>query len=227
MKLLAIDTSTMLGGAALLDDNVLLAESRLNVMATHSERLLVEIDHIITRTGLTINDIDVFAAAIGPGSFTGLRVGLSTIKGLVYATGKKLVSVPTLEAFAWNLPYSIYQICPLLDARKREVYAAIFRWSEDKFIKVFDEQPLKIDSLLEKISEPTIFLGEGSLIYKSSITDRLAEKAIFAPPQLMVPSPSNVAYLGMIKAVRGDFDDPVRTVPLYLRKSEAEMKKGS
>lgn len=226
MKLLAIDTSTMLGGAAILDDEALLAESRLNVRVTHSERLLVEIDHIVNRAGLTINDIDVFAAAIGPGSFTGLRVGLSTIKGLVYSTGKKLVSVPTLEAFAWNLPYSMYQVCPLLDARKGEVYAAIFRWSGDNFIKELNEQPLKIDSLLERISEPAIFLGEGALIYRANIVNKLAEKAIFAPPQLMVPSPSNVAYLGMKKALNGDFEDIAKTVPMYLRKSEAEMKKG-
>lgn len=226
MKLLAIDTSTMLGGAALLDDESLLAESRLNVRVTHSERLLVEIDHILSRAGLTIQDVDVFAAAIGPGSFTGLRVGLSTIKGLVFATGKKIVSVPTLEAFAWNLPYSIYQICPLLDARKREVYAAIFRWTGDNFIRELNEQPMKIDSLLEKISEPTIFLGEGALIYRENIINKLAKKAIFAPPQLMVPSPANVAYLGMKKALRGDFEDIVKAVPMYLRKSEAEMKKG-
>lgn len=226
MKLLAIDTSTMLGGAALLDDESLLAESRLNVRVTHSERLLAEIDHILSRAGLTIQDIDVFAAAIGPGSFTGLRVGLSTIKGLVFATGKKIVSVPTLEAFAWNLPYSIYQVCPLLDARKREVYAAIFRWAGDNFIRELNEQPMKIDSLLEKISEPTIFIGEGVEIYKANIINKLAEKAIFPPPQFMVPSPSNVAYLGMKKARQGDFDDIVKAVPMYLRKSEAEMKKG-
>ncbi len=226
MKLLAIDTSTMLGGVALLDDDALLAESRLNVRVTHSERLLVEIDHILSRSGLTIQNIDVFAAAIGPGSFTGLRVGLSTIKGLVFATGKKIVSIPTLEAFAWNLPYSIYQVCTLLDARKREVYAAIFRWAGDNFIRELNEQPMKINTLLENISEPTIFLGEGALIYKANIINKLAEKAIFPPPQFMVPSPSNVAYLGMKKARQGDFEDIVKAVPMYLRKSEAEMKKG-
>ncbi len=224
MKLLAIDTSTMLGGAALLDNNVLLAESRLNVRVTHSERLLSEIDHILIRAGLTINDIDVFAAAIGPGSFTGLRVGLSTVKGLVYAIGKNLVTVPTLEAFAWSLPYSMYQVCPLLDARKKEVYAAIFRWSKDSFTKTLNEQPLRIERLLEEIKEPTIFLGEGALIYEENIVNKLGEKAIFAPPHLMVPSPSNVAYLGMKKALQNDFADPVKASPVYLRKSEAEMK---
>lgn len=226
MKLLAIDTSTMLGGVALIDDEVLIAESRLNIKITHSERLLSEIDHILSRTDLKINDIDFFALAIGPGSFTGLRVGLSTLKGLAFSTGKKIVTVPTLEAFAWNMPYSKYLVCPLLDARKREVYAAIFRWSGDNFIKELNEEALKIDMLLDKINEPTIFLGEGALIYKKNIISKLGERAIFPPLQFMTPSASNVAYLGLKKARNGDVEDIIKVVPMYLRKSEAEIKKG-
>ncbi len=226
MKLLAIDTSTVLGGVALLDNELLIAETRLNVKATHSERLLSEIEHILKKSDLTINDIDVFALAIGPGSFTGLRIGLSTIKGFVFCTDKKFVVVPTLEAFAWNLPYCMHQVCPVLDARKKEVYAAIFRWSGDNFIKELDEQPLKIESLLERINIPTVFLGEGALIYKANIIDKLSEKAMFAPPHLMVPLPSNVAYLGMKKAHQGNFEDILKVVPIYLRKSEAEIKRG-
>lgn len=226
MKLLAIDTSTMLGGVALIDDEVLIAESRLNIKITHSERLLSEIDHILNRTDLKINDIDFFALAIGPGSFTGLRVGLSTLKGLAFSTGKKIVTVPTLEAFAWNMPYSKYLVCPLLDARKREVYAAIFRWSGDNFIKELNEEAFKIDMLLDKINEPTIFLGEGALIYKKNIISKLGERAIFPPLQFMTPSASNVAYLGLKKARHGDVEDIIKVVPIYLRKSEAEIKKG-
>jgi len=226
VKLLAIDTSTMFGGVALLNDDVLLAESRLNVMVTHSERLLTEINHIITKTGLEINDIDVFAVAIGPGSFTGLRVGLSTVKGLIYPAKKELVTVPTLEAFAWNLPFSPYQVCPILDARKKEVYSALFKWSGDKFIKTLKEQTFRIETLIENITEPTIFLGEGALLYKDKITNKLSDQALFAPSHLMSPLPSNVAYLGRLKALQGNFDDPIKATPMYLRRSEAELKKG-
>ena len=120
MKLLAIETSTMLGGIAVMEDNTLIAESRMNVKATHSERIMADIDNALRRSGFTIDDIDVFGIASGPGSFTGLRVGLSTLKGLSYATGKKVVSVSTLEAFAWNVPFSSHLICPLLDALKRK-----------------------------------------------------------------------------------------------------------
>ncbi|MBI5212585.1 MAG: tRNA (adenosine(37)-N6)-threonylcarbamoyltransferase complex dimerization subunit type 1 TsaB [Nitrospirae bacterium] len=227
MKLLAIETSTMLGGVAIMDGDALIAESRLNVKVTHSERLMAEIDKTLAQSGLQIDDIDVFAVAIGPGSFTGLRVGLSTVKGLVYATGKRLVSVPTLEAFAWKVPFSRYDVCPLLDARKKEVYAGIFRWADDGFVRIMDEEAIKIDALMSSINEPTIFLGEGALIYKDSIKSNLGDRAFFAGPQHMVPSPANVAYLGMKKATAGKFEDTITLAPMYLRKSEAEIKKGA
>lgn len=224
MKLLSIETSTMVGGVAIMEDDTLIAESRINVKVTHSERIMSAIDHILIQSGMKIDDIDVFTIAIGPGSFTGLRVGLSTVKGLVYATGKRLVSVATLEAFAWNVPFSKYQVCPLLDARKKEVYAGIFRWNGNGFTRVMNEQTIKIDKLLPLINEPTIFLGEGSIIYKDSIKAWLNDSAIFGNPQDMVPSPANVAYIGMIKAKNGEFEDPIKLVPLYIRKSEAEIK---
>lgn len=225
MKLLAIETSTMVGGVAILNDDILVAESRINVKAAHSERIVSEIDHVLAQSGLKVDDINVFAISIGPGSFTGLRVGLSTVKGLVYAMGKKLVSIPSLEAFAWNIPFSRYLICPLLDARKKEVYAGIFKWTGNGFMRIMDEQPIKIDNLMSGLNETTIFLGEGAIIYKENIKKRLGSMAIFAQPQKMVPSPSNVAYLGMMKAKSGEFEDLIKLVPMYLRKSEAEIKR--
>ncbi len=118
MKILAIETSTMLGGIAIMGEaEGLIMEVRLNVRSTHSERLMSEIDHALKQAGMKITDMDVFGISIGPGSFTGLRVGLSTVKGFSYATGKPVVSIPTLEAFAWNFPFSPYPVCPMLDAR--------------------------------------------------------------------------------------------------------------
>ena len=224
MKLLAIETSTMLGGIAVMEDDTLIAESRMNVKATHSERIMADIDNALKRSGFTIDDIDVFGIASGPGSFTGLRVGLSTLKGLSYATGKRVVSVSTLEAFAWNVPFSQHLICPLLDARKKEVYAGVFEWSEDGFTKIVDEQTIKLDTLLSAIVKSTVFLGEGALLYKDRIQACLGEKALFGAPQHMVPSPANVAYLCMKKAGNNIFDNPERLVPRYMRKSEAEIK---
>src|SRR5271169_4943261 len=173
MRLLAIETSTMLGGIAIMEDDTLIAESRMNIKATHSGRIMAEIDTALRGSGLTIDAIDVFGIASGPGSFTGLRVGLSTLKGLSYATGKKVVSVSTLEAFAWNVPFSPHLVCPLLDARKKEVYAGVFGWSENDFTKIIDEQTIKIDSLLDTLrgaaGNSVVFLGEAALLYKERI----------------------------------------------------------
>lgn len=228
MKILAIETSTMLGGAAIADDSAgLIAEVRLNVKSTHSERLMTEIAHVLKQSFLKMSDIDVFAIAVGPGSFTGLRIGLSTVKGLSYATGKPIVSVSTLEAFAWNFPYCRYPVCTLLDARKKEVYAAVFRWEDAGFIRLIDEVSISVDSLLGKEGFPDekiLFAGEGAILYKNEITELMGDGALFASPEKTSPSPANVALLGLEKASQEDFSEPVSLVPFYIRSSEAEVK---
>jgi len=229
MKILAIETSTMLGGIALMDEFMLIAESRLNVKSTHSERLMTEIEHCLKQSGVKISDIDVFAVATGPGSFTGLRIGLSTVKGFSYATGRPIVSVPTLEALAWNFPYSAHPVCTMLDARKKEVYAALFKWEEGNFIRLINETSAKpeefaCDALRITHDDKFIFAGEGAALYRDKIIEVMGEKAIFASPEKTVPSPANVAVLGLKKAKAGEFSEPVSLTPIYIRKSEAEVK---
>lgn len=225
MKILAVDTSTMLGGVAVMgEEEGLIIEVKLNVKTTHSERLMTVIDLVLKKAGLALAEIDFFGLAIGPGSFTGLRIGLSAIKGFSYATGKPVVSVPTLEAFAWNFPYSAYPVCTMLDARKKEVYAAVFRWKEDGFERMVDEVSIRPSELAASLKGPVIFAGEGAEIYRQTIFGIAGENALFPAKHHMVPSPSNVAYLGLKKAVKGDFSDPVSLVPLYIRRSEAELK---
>ncbi len=229
MKILAIETSTMLGGIAIADDSGLIAEVRLNVKSTHSERLMTETDHLLKQSGLMISDIDVFAVATGPGSFTGLRIGLSTVKGFSYATGKPIVSVPTLEAFAWTFPYCRYPVCAMLDARKKEVYTALFQWDGEAFTRLIDEVSIKVNRMLEDIrllsAGKIIFTGEGAVLYKDEIVNIMGEDAIFASIDKMIPAPSNVAAIAMKKALRGEFSEPVSLVPFYLRRSEAEIKR--
>lgn len=271
MKILAIETSTMLGGIAIMDDlSGLIAELRLNVKSTHSERLMTEVDHVLKQAGLKVSDIDVFAVAIGPGSFTGLRIGLSTVKGFSYSTGRPIVSVPTLEALAWNFPYCRHPVCTMLDARKKEVYSALFKWDNNGFIRLINEVSIKVDRLLEKIKEtlippiqggehtPTplssgdlpsplaacdehsrvggdkgegeffgesiIFTGEGAILYRDKIIEVMGEKAIFAPFEKMIPSPANVADIGIKKALEGEFTEPISLIPFYIRRSEAEIR---
>ncbi len=256
MRVLAIDTSTMLGGVAVMDDLLgLIVEVRLNVKSTHSERLMTSIEYVLKQSGYKIADMDFFAVAIGPGSFTGLRIGLSTVKGFSFATGKPIVSVPTLEALAHNFPFSRYPVCAMLDARKKEVYAAVFEWKDDGFIRLIEEMSIKVNRLLEKINEifmahgdtkeiknnpplppfskgvvgglsgeKIIFTGDGSILYRNEIVDLMGERAIFASPDKMVPSPAHVAYLGIKNALRSKFSEPISLVPFYIRRSEAELK---
>jgi tRNA threonylcarbamoyladenosine biosynthesis protein TsaB len=226
MKLLAVETSTMMGGVAIMEDERLVAESRLNIRVTHSERLLREIDRALSGASTDISEIDVFGISIGPGSFTGLRVGLSTIKGLVYATGKKLVTAPTLEAMAWNLPFSDCDICPMLDARRKEVYSAVFRWSGSGFERIIPEGAFSIDRLLAMVESKTVFIGEGSLICRDVIAKTLKDRAFFGAPQHMAPSPANVAFICMQKAAKGEYTEALGAAPAYHRRSEAEVKFG-
>ena len=225
MKILSIETSTMLGGVAIMDDKAgLIAETRLNVKTTHSERLMTAVNNTLIQSELKLDDLDVFAVAIGPGSFTGLRIGLSTVKGLSYATGKPVVTVPTLDAFAWNFPYSAYPVCLMLDARKSEVYAAVYKWEDSGFTTVVECVSVRPDALLERLQEKVLFAGEGALLYKEKIVSSMKNRAFFAPPDRMVPSPANVAMLGLEKAVRGEYTVASAAVPFYVRKSEAEVK---
>jgi len=225
MKILAIETSTMLGGIAIADDSRgLIAEVRLNVKTTHSERLMTVISQVVEQSGLLLAEIDFFAVASGPGSFTGLRIGLSTAKGLAYATGKPVVPVPTLEAFAWNLAFSRYPVCVMLDARRGEVYTALFRWEGEKFIREISETSVKAEELLTRLQGTVLFAGEGAIAYRDRIVAALGSRAVFAPADKMVPSPANIAMLGLAKAAAGEFTDPFGAGPLYIRKSEAEVR---
>ncbi len=215
----------MLGGAAVFDETVgLVAEIRLNVKTTHSERLMSAVDAILRQSDLSLDAIDAFSVATGPGSFTGLRIGLSTVKGLSYATGKPIVTVPTLEAFALNFSCSAYPVCLMLDARKSEVYAAVFAWREDGFEKTFRERSIRPEELLRELRGTVLFAGEGVNLYRALISGMMGKRAVIAPPEKMVPSPANVAAIGLAKALRKEYTDLSSATPLYIRKSEAEVK---
>lgn len=226
MKILAIETSTLLGGVAVMDEGTLIAEIRLNVKTTHSERLMIGIDSALRLANMKITDIDVYSISIGPGSFTGLRIGLSTVKGFAFATGKPVVAVPTLDAFAWNFPFSAYPVCPMLDARKKEVYTALYEWDGEGFKKVVPELSIRPEEFIRDIKGPVVFAGDGVRLYREIILSIKGNEAIFVPPQSDIPSASSVAFLGYKKAIRGEFSDPLTLTPFYIRKSEAEIKFG-
>jgi tRNA threonylcarbamoyladenosine biosynthesis protein TsaB len=223
MKILALETSSMAGSIAIQNDNRLIAEVMLDIKVVHSERLMSSIEWLLKASLTSIEDIDAFAISIGPGSFTGLRIGLSTVKGLSYAAKKPIITVPTLDAFARRIAFSPYDICPMLDARKNEIYTALYRWRANALEKIILEMAISPRDFLSRIEGDTIFMGEGARIYKDLIKDILKTNAIFAPPHLMYPSASTVAEIAMEKLKRGEVSDPVGITPFYIRKSEAEI----
>ncbi|HSQ78783.1 MAG TPA: tRNA (adenosine(37)-N6)-threonylcarbamoyltransferase complex dimerization subunit type 1 TsaB, partial [Nitrospirota bacterium] len=189
----------------------------------HSERLMSTVDRVLKDTGIAIADFGGFAVAIGPGSFTGLRIGLSTVKGLALATGKPVAAVPTLRALAWNIPYAAYPVCPMLDARKNEVYAALYTFDGAAFAQVMPEMTISIRELAEKISRKTLFTGEAAHLYRREIEQQFGNAALFAPLSAALPSAATVAEIGLDMIKDGKQTDPDSLTPLYIRKPEAEV----
>ena len=227
MRILAIETATMLGGVALMDSGEgLMAERRINVRSTHSESLMPELEAMLRLAGVEARELDAVAVSIGPGAFTGLRIGLSAAKGLCFSAGLSLVPVPTLEAMAYCLPYSGIPVCPMLDARKREVYAGLFSTESGWPEALLRPAAKKAGDFAAGIEghERVIFLGQGALAYAEDIRRSFSGEALFAPWHLMAPSPASVAAMGLQLLDAGDLPDPICLTPAYLRSSEAELK---
>ena len=230
MKVLAIETSTMLGGVAVLDsEDGLIVEVRMSVRAAHSARLMPEVHSALQTASLSLADMDALCITVGPGSFTGLRIGLGTVKGLAFKSGLPVVAVSTLKALAWNFPFSELPVCPVLDARKGEVYAGIYRAGPEGPEVLMPEAALSPKDLAHALAEHggrAVLAGQGAAHYGGVFLEALGQGAVFAPPHLGVPSPAAGAHLGLIKAQRGEFSDPAVLGPTYLRKSEAELGAG-
>ncbi len=224
MLVLGIESSTMQGGVALVGETGLVAEYILNVQVTHSERLLPAMDRLLADAGVGLDALDGLAVSIGPGSFTGLRIGLSTAKGLAYATGLPLVGVPTLEVLAWGVPYASVPVCPVLDARKQEVYAALYRYEQGALVPVMQPTALAPEALCGRIRRPTLFLGDALTEYGDLFRRLLGEKLLVPPAACRGARPASVADLGRRRLQRGERDALEAIVPLYLRPSEAELR---
>jgi tRNA threonylcarbamoyladenosine biosynthesis protein TsaB len=225
MLVLGIESSTTQGGVAIVGEDRVLCEAILNVEVTHSERLLPAVDRALGEARISLEALGGIAVSIGPGSFTGLRIGLSTAKGLAYATGLPLVGVPTLEAMAWTLPTARWQICPVLDARKQEVYAALFQHDRDGFRRVSEDMAIAPEALCGLIKKPTLFLGDGLATYGGLFRERLGDKLLLPPLANRGARPACVAELGRRRLLRGERDLPEMLVPCYLRPSEAEVRR--
>ena len=222
MKILGIDTSTPIGSVALIDGDNLVAEHTLNIVQAHSSRLMPAIDGILKWSDSTADTLDGCAVGIGPGSFTGIRIGVATVKSLCYALDKPIVGVSTLEAIAYNLRWTNGIICPLLDARRSEVYGAIFEGGAE-WKRLSEDLCLPIDAFLDHFdthtsSNHTInFVGDGLATYGEAVRERLGERVHFADPIFNVPRGATIAHLGKQRLQKDDIDDYWTLVPNYVR----------
>ena len=228
MIILAIDTSTPTGSVAVLDGDTVLAEVAVTSQQTHAKRLMSALDAALGMTDLTIAECDGFAVTTGPGSFTGLRIGLSTVKGLGFATNKPVTGVSTLEALVYQFPSCSHLVCPMLDARKGQVYSALYKCiGHMKWNQMIEDCAVEPHQWLKQIRDPCLFVGDGTSTYGALIREILSNLAYFAPPYLNRVRASVVGHIGMKRILDGQIADIDRLVPHYIRKSDAEIKRKS
>jgi tRNA threonylcarbamoyladenosine biosynthesis protein TsaB len=207
-------------------DGAALAEESLRTTTNHAETLLPLLAGTLEKAGVTLNEVSGLGVSIGPGSFTGLRVALSTVKGLSYAAGQPVVGVPTLDALARTVCDREGLICPLLDARKAEVYVALFRrYGAGSVEKLSADLVLPPGEFLEQITEPCTFLGDGAERYADLIRERCPAEARVLPFASFHPRGSMIATMAWERLRRGEHDDLRSLVPAYVRPPEAVVKR--
>lgn len=222
MKILSLDTASRSCSVAVVDDETVIVELTVNHGKTHAKVLMGMIQRALEMADAAISDVDGFAATIGPGSFTGLRIGLSTVKGFAVAAKKPVVGVSTLEALAYGFSFSQKLICPMLDARRGEVYTAGYRFDGHNIITVFEPRAIAPDLAVENIEESCILVGDGAVKYKDVFWDKIGLLTTFANPAQNLIRASNVARLAIPRFEKNDTDDVGRLVPFYIRKSDAK-----
>jgi tRNA threonylcarbamoyladenosine biosynthesis protein TsaB len=225
MLTLAFDTSSKTAAVAILRNDAVLYDSLINNELNHSEVLLPAIDQACIQTGIRITDIDLFACTLGPGSFTGLRIGVGTLKGFMMATGKPAVGISSLAALALNAGNNSKIICSLMDAGRGQVYRAYFRYHEkDLMEKISSEQAVNPNDIADEFDDETIFVGDGAIVYADILRKKKREKINIARSVHQYIRASSVGILGLGKYHQGELLDPATVVPLYLRSADAEKK---
>ena len=213
MKLLALDSSGLVASVAVVEDDNMLAEYTVNYKKTHSQTLLPMLDEIVRMTEQDLGTVDAIAVAAGPGSFTGLRIGSATAKGLGLALDKPLIAVPTVDALAFNLYGSSARICPIMDARRSQVYTGVYTFAGDEFRVLSPQRPQAVSDLVEELNAgegEVIFLGDGVPVYRKTIEEQRA---------------ACVAVLGMRYFREGKYETAAEHAPDYLRPSQAERER--
>lgn len=226
MKILSLDSSTSSATCSVIEDEKMLGEVTFNYKKQHSVLLMSIIDSLLSNLELTVNDLDGFAVSSGPGSFTGLRIGIATIKGLSQGSGKPFIGVSSLDALAFNMAYTSGIICPIIDALRGNVYTALYNFEGAKLNKLTENLILPLDELIELLKEKdetVCFIGDACPIYREQIQSKL-NRSTFAPAHLNVVKASSLGELGINMLEHGEKSDLLSFAPSYMRKSQAERE---
>lgn len=228
MKILAIESSSLVASVAIVEDDIMVAEYTMNYKKTHSQTLLPMIDEICKMTEYDLAQIDAIAVSAGPGSFTGLRIGSATAKGLGLALDKPLIHVPTVEAMAYNFYDTDKYIVPIMDARRSQVYTGIYTNVNGEVTAVMEQCLTTIDELLAKLNElghAVVFLGDGVPVFREKIVQELKTPVTFAPAAMNRQRAGAVALLGEKYFSEGKIETAAQHAPDYLRASQAERER--
>ena len=228
MKILALESSGLVASVAVTEDDNLLGEYTINYKKTHSQTLLPMLDEVAKMIELDLKSVDVIAVSAGPGSFTGLRIGSATAKGLALALDKKIVSVPTVDALAYNLWGSADLVCPLMDARRQQAYTGLYEFSEGQMNRELAQCAAGIDEITEKVNQlgrRTVFLGDGVPVFADYIKEHVKVPYLFAPAHCNKQRAASVAALGAVLYEKGLAEDAAAHKPEYLRLSQAERER--
>ena len=228
MKILAVDSSGLVASVAIVEDDNLIAEYTVNYKKTHSQTLLPMLDEIVKMTETDLNTIDAIAVAKGPGSFTGLRIGSATVKGLGFALDKPIIGVPTVEGLAMNLYDTKALICPMMDARRNQVYTGLYRFQNHTLQVVKDQIPIAVEELIDTLNllgEEVVFLGDGVPVYESVIKERIQVPYSFAPAHVNKQRAAALAVRAFEYWKSGLYESADDFIPEYLRLSQAERER--
>lgn len=223
MRILAVDTASVSASVATLEDGALRSELTVATGQTHARHLMKMIDDALALSSWTLNAVDGFAVTLGPGSFTGLRIGISTVKGLSMATGKPAAGVSSLQALAYQCAFESMAVCALLDGRRGEVYCARYHLLEGHLVPEGQEAILPPADVVREIDEHAVFTGSGARLYADLFKNRLGDRALFAPPGSDLIRASTVARLALPQLQRKDSGAAQSLMPRYIRKPDAEI----
>lgn len=227
MIILALESSGLVASVALVTEEKVIGEYTTNFKKTHSQTLLPMMDALLRMTGIAVEEIDAIAVSGGPGSFTGLRIGSATAKGLGLALGKPLISIPTVDSIAYNLCGSESFVCPLMDARRSQTYTGLYAFDGDRMETVLPQRAVAIEEILGEINargRKVIFLGDGVPVFKNVIQETLTVPYQFAPAHLCMQRAAALGTLGVQYYMEGKVVSAADHKPDYLRLSQAERE---